>query len=227
MRMRPHPHTTTIFISLMNILIALLVTILLGIVVGSNLSPVMTVVILNQPTIALPIGVWLAIAIGLGLLSSILIQLAISIDRRLLQRYIRQLQTRLQQSGEDIFTSTSESESDSSSQKKTVRVDANRTEQHQRTSTDRKSLFNSYRSKSVVEAAAPTANRSTRKPPANSSGDESDDWEVEPISNRQLEWEDSIHKRAKINKFIQSNAPKKSTARPNKFVEKYTMQTLD
>jgi hypothetical protein len=43
----------------------------------------------------------------------------------------------------------------------------------------------------VVEAAAPTANRSTRKSPAKSSGDESDDWEVEPISNRQLEWEDS------------------------------------
>ena len=93
----------------MKIVIALLVPILLGIVVGSNLSSVMTIVILNQPTIALPIGVWLLIAVGLGLLSSSLIQVGIWIDRRLLKRQIRQLQTRLQRSDEDIFTYTSSS----------------------------------------------------------------------------------------------------------------------
>jgi hypothetical protein len=57
----------------MKIIIALLVPILLGIVVGSNLSPSIAIVILNQPTISLPIGVWLLVAIGLGLLSSLLI----------------------------------------------------------------------------------------------------------------------------------------------------------
>jgi hypothetical protein len=164
----------------MKIIIAILVPILLGIVVGSNLSPVMTVVILNQPTIALPIGGWLLIAIGLGLLSSSLIQLAMFVDRRLLKRQIRQLQTRLQQSDEDIFTYTSSvAEADSSLPDKS---DAWAT---------KKSLFNSYRSKSVVEEVAPKASQSARKPSAKSIIDPDDDWEVEPISNRQLEWEDS------------------------------------
>jgi hypothetical protein len=164
----------------MKIIIAILIPILLGIVVGSNLTPVMTVVILNQPTIALPIGGWLLIAIGLGLLSSSLIQLAMFVDRRLLKRQIRQLQTRLQQSDEDIFTYTSSvSEADSSLPDKS---DAWAT---------KKSLFNSYRSKSVVEEVAPKASQSARKPSAKSIIDPTDDWEVEPISNRQLEWEDS------------------------------------
>jgi hypothetical protein len=158
----------------MKIIISLLVPILLGIVVGSNLSPVITVVIFNQPTVALPIGVWLIIAIGLGLLSSILIQLAIFVDRRLLKRQIRQLQTRLQQSDEDIFTYTSpRSEADSSPREKP------------KTSNPQKNLFNSYRSTG--------ANKFTSTPPATPTVvDESDDWEVEPRSNLQLDWEDSI-----------------------------------
>jgi hypothetical protein len=41
----------------MKIIIAVIVPILLGIVVGSNLLPTMAIVIFNQPTIALPIGV--------------------------------------------------------------------------------------------------------------------------------------------------------------------------
>ena len=90
----------------MKIIITLLVLISLGIVVGSNLLPTMTVVILNQPTVVLPIGLWLIIAIGAGLLSSSLIQLLISVDRRLLKRQIQQLQSRPQQD-EDTFTYTS------------------------------------------------------------------------------------------------------------------------
>ena len=165
----------------MKILLALLVLILLGTLVGSNLSPEITVIILSQPTITLPIGLWLLIAIGLGLLSSILIQLAILVDRRLLQRNIRQLQARLQRSDEDIFTYTSSvPESARSSPKKTVPADStsnqNSSQQDDNTSKPKRSIFNSYRS----------PNKPSAKPIVN----DSDDWEVEPVSNRQLEWED-------------------------------------
>ena len=187
----------------MKILIPLLVLILLGTLVGSNLSPEITVIILSQPTITLPIGIWLLIAIGLGLLSSILIQLAIFVDRRLLQRSIRQLQTRLQQSDADIFTYTSsvpESVGEASRNenrsfpKKTVPADPTSNQkspqQNDNTSKPKKSLFNSYRSPSVVENPASGADRSTNKPSAKPIINDSDDWEVEPVSNRQLEWED-------------------------------------
>ncbi|MCY7366817.1 MAG: hypothetical protein LH474_01540 [Chamaesiphon sp.] len=173
----------------MKILLVLPVLILLGTLVGSNLSPEITVIVLSQPTIILPIGLWLLMAIGLGLCSSILIQLAIFIDRRLLQRNIRQLQTRLQQSDEDVFTYTSsvpESDRvDSTSDRKSP-------QQNNNTSKPKKSLFNSYRSPSVVEDPASSADRSTNKPSAKQIVNDSDDWEVEPASNRQLEWEDSI-----------------------------------
>ena len=189
----------------MKILLPLLVLILLGILVGSNLSPEITVIILSQPTIILPIGLWLLIAIGLGLLSSILIQLAIFVDRRLLQRTIRQLQTRLQRSDEDIFTytsSTPESVGEASSRnenrsspKKTAPADPGDSQksssQKDSTSKPKKSLFNSYRSPSVVEDTVSNADRSAAKPTAN----DSDDWDVEPVSNRQLEWEDSTSPR--------------------------------
>ncbi len=121
----------------MKIIIALLVPILLGIVAGSNLVPTMTLIILNQPTIALPIGVWLTIAIGLGLLSSIAIQLLIAIDRQSLKRQIRQLQSRSPQD-EDVFT------------------------------------------------RPPSA-----QPIVNEAIDDIDDWENPPVTNRQLDWEDS------------------------------------
>ena len=183
----------------MKILLPLLVLILVGILVGSNLSPEITVIVLSQPTITLPVGLWLLIAIGLGLLSSIVIQLAIFIDRRLLQRNIRQLQTRLKQE-EDIFTYTSSvSESDRSSQKKTARSDPEHNQkppqQNENTSKPKKSLFNSYRPPSVVEDTTASADRSTRKPSAKPIVNDSDDWEVEPVSNRQLEWEDSTSPR--------------------------------
>jgi hypothetical protein len=184
----------------MKILLPLLVLILLGTLVGSNLSPAMTVIVLSQPTITLPIGLWLLIAIGLGLLSSILIQLAIYVDRKMLKRNIRQLQTRLQRSDEDIFTYTSSvPESDRSSQKKTAQVDPddrqNSRQQKDNTSKPKKSLFNSYRSSSVFDNTASNADRSTSKPTDKPIVNDSDDWEVEPAPNRQLEWDGSTSPR--------------------------------
>jgi uncharacterized integral membrane protein len=183
----------------MKIIVALLILILLGIVVGSNLAPVITVVIFNQPTITLPIGLWLVIAIGAGLLSSCLIQVAIFTDRRLTKRQIRQLQTRLQQSDPDIFTYTSSgSAPDRSSPQKPARegadLDQQTPQQPENTSAPKKSLFNSYRSKSVVADAAPTDNRSGQssvRSPAQFDDNNLDDWDVQPVANRQLEWEDS------------------------------------
>ncbi len=184
----------------MKIIIALLILILVGILVGSNLAPVMTVVIFNQPTITLPIGLWLLIAIGAGLLSSLMIQVAILIDRQFTKRKIRQLQTRLQQPEVDIFTYTSSgSAPDRSSPQKPVRestaTDQQTPQPPENTSAPKKSLFNSYRSKSVVEEVAPTENRSVKsatKSPAKFVSDDQDDWTVQPVANRQLEWEDSI-----------------------------------
>ncbi len=184
----------------MKILLLLLVTILLGILVGSNLSPEITVIVLSQPTITLSIGLWLLIAIGLGLLSSILIQLAIFVDRRLLQRNIRQLQLRLQRSDEDIFTYTSSvPESDYSSPKKTASADPGDSKksssQNDSSSKPKKSLFNSYRSSSVIEDTVSNTDRSASKPAAKPTANDSDDWDVEPVSNRQLEWDDSTSPR--------------------------------
>ena len=166
----------------MKIIITLLVLISLGIVVGSNLLPTMTVVILNQPTVALPIGVWLTIAIGSGVLSSILIQSLTFLDRRLLKRQVRQLQSRLQQQDEDVFTYTSSaSGSDSSSRDKPIDADSGNVNPVQ-TATNR---FRSYRSN--------LADRFVRKPSTQRSviDDDSDDWEAEPVSTRQLDWENS------------------------------------
>ena len=89
------------------IIIALIILVTLGLVVGSNLSVLMPVVVLNQPTVALPIGVWLIISIALGILSSSAIQLLLFLQRRTLTKKVRQLQTRLQEQDEDIFTYTS------------------------------------------------------------------------------------------------------------------------
>lgn len=156
----------------MNIIIIFAILILLGIIVGSNLFPTMTVVILSQPTVALPIGVWLTIAIGAGLLSSLLIQLIIFIDRRSLQRQLRQLQSRTQQPDEDIFTYTSSpSEADNSAPDRS-------------TTPTKTSRFKSYRSK--------LTDRFTNEPSTPSTPvDRDDDWGAEPAINRQLDWEDS------------------------------------
>jgi hypothetical protein len=179
----------------MKIIIALLVPILLGIVVGSNLVPTMTVIILNQPTITLPIGVWLIIAIGLGLLSSIAIQLLMGIDRQLLKRQIRQLQSRSPQD-EDVFTYTSATTRSNPSSAKTVEV----VTENEPPAPAKPSRFKSYRS-TFTE-------RFTSSPPARSSGDDpSDDWEDPPLTNRQLDWDDSPpprpqNRQATTNRFI-------------------------
>jgi hypothetical protein len=164
----------------MKIIIALLIPILLGIVVGSNLLPTMTVVIFNQPTIALPIGVWLMIAIGLGLLSSIGIQLLIAIERRLLKRQIRQLQSRSPQQDEDIFTHTPTTESNTSSSAKTAEVRGG----NEPPAPAKTSRFKSYRS----NLAERFASKPSPQPIVN---DDSDDWDAQPVRNRQLDWEDS------------------------------------
>jgi hypothetical protein len=156
----------------MNIIIIFAILILLGIIVGSNLFLTMTVVIFSQPTVALPIGVWLTIAIGAGLLSSSLIQLTIFIDRRILQRQLRQLQSRTQQPDEDIFTYTSSPpEADNSTPDKS-------------TTPPKTSRFKSYRSKLTDRFTNEPSNQSTPV-------DDRDDWGAEPAANRQLDWEDA------------------------------------
>ncbi len=152
-------------------------------------------------------------AIGLGLLSSVLIQLAIFVDRRLLQRNIRQLQMRLQQSDENIFTYTSSvpesvgeasrNENRSSSQKTATADPDDRQKSPQQNDSNpkpKKSLFNSYRSPLVAEDTVSSADRSTNKPAAKPIVNDSDDWDVEPVSNRQLEWDDSTSPRQQNSK---------------------------
>jgi uncharacterized membrane protein YciS (DUF1049 family) len=90
----------------LKIVITLVTLIVLAIAIGSNLSPIVTVGVLSQPTVMFPVGVWFAIAIGLGLLSSITIQLLIWLQNRALTKRVRQLQTRLQDVGEDVFSYT-------------------------------------------------------------------------------------------------------------------------
>jgi hypothetical protein len=151
----------------------------------------MTVVIFNRPTIALPIGVWLLMGIGAGLLSSMIIQVAILIDRQLTKRKIRQVQTRSPQPDADIFTYTSVG---SEPDRESTTIDQQTAQPPENTSAPKKSLFNSYRSKSVAEEVAPPENRSA-KSPAKFVNDDLDDWSVQPVANRQLEWEDSIPSR--------------------------------
>ncbi len=166
----------------MQIIITLLVLIALGIVVGSNLFPTMTVVILNQPTIALPIGVWLLIAIGLGILSSSLIQLLIWLDQQRLKRQIRQLQSRSPQPDEDVFSYKPQSASTSaaaSSRSQPIDLDSN-----QESPPTPASRFRSYR--------ANLTDRFTRKfPPEKSTrkiNHDDNDWETDLRSNQQQEW---------------------------------------
>lgn len=175
----------------MKIIILLLVPILLGIVVGSNLSPLMTVVILNQPTISLPIGVWLIIAIGAGFLASCLVQLLISIDKRRLARQIRQLQSRLQQQDEDVFTYTaSETAADSGRDKPDPAPSGT-------------SRFRSYRSTATERQDL----RSDRPFTPPNRVDDADDWDEKPASNRQLDWEDSPPPRPKTARSTVDNSP--------------------
>jgi uncharacterized membrane protein YciS (DUF1049 family) len=158
----------------LKIIITLIALIVLGIIVGSNLIPTMTVTLLNQPTIALPIGLWVAIAIGLGLLSSSIFQFLIFLQRRSLDRQIRQLQARSKQN-EDIFTYTPEPAS------------ANYRDEARGASTEppapKKSIFSSYRANfNDRDKSSPTSKRSIV--------DDNDDWDAPPVTNRNLDWDE-------------------------------------
>jgi hypothetical protein len=161
----------------LKIIVTLIVLIALGIIVGSNLIPTMTVTFLSQPTIALPIGLWVAIAIGLGLLSSSVFQFFILLERRSLDRKIRQLQGRLKQ--EDIFTYKPEPSQVDFREERATREPVEPTELP-----PKKSIFSSYR--------ANFSNRFKSKPTAKRAvvDDGDDDWDVSPVPNRQLDWDD-------------------------------------
>jgi hypothetical protein len=197
----------------MKIIILLLVPILLGIVVGSNLSPLMSVVILNQPTGLLPLGVWVLVAIGAGFLASCLIQLALSIDRRRLSRQIRQLQSRLQQQDEDVFTYTSSATEADSVRDKTP------------ASPSGTSRFRSYRSTAVDSPTERQDLRSTPpSPPPNRVADD-DDWNEKPATNRQLDWEDSTPSRPKNSPSSIDNSPRQDDARFGSTPDRLRQQT--
>jgi hypothetical protein len=165
----------------LKIFLTLLLLIILGIVVGSNLLPTMTVTILNQPTIALPIGIWLAIAIGLGLLSSCTIQLLLFVERRQLNRKIRQLKLRLQQD-DDIFTYTPSATAPSPTPDRASEYKDDPRE-------PKKSLFSSFRIP-FKESKFPN-DRADRKPYSSPNiDDDSDDWETETSNDRQLDWDE-------------------------------------
>jgi uncharacterized membrane protein YciS (DUF1049 family) len=149
----------------LKIVISLISLIILAIAIGSNLSPIVTVTILSQPTIMLPVGVWLIIAIGLGLLSSSVIQLLIWLQNRTLTKKIRQLQTRLQEVGEDVFTYAAPPAEPP--------------------------ISNRRSSRDNFESSNSAPNFTTPPPVKPQSIDNSDDWEYAPVVNPQPEWEDS------------------------------------
>ncbi|WP_310481538.1 hypothetical protein [Chamaesiphon sp. VAR_48_metabat_403] len=162
----------------MKIIIVILVPILLGIVVGSNLLPTMAIVIFNQPTMTLPIGVWLIIAIGLGLLSSITIRILLEIDRRVKDRQTRQVRSRsVGAADEDVFTYTSPDRSSATKNVDPIVRD-------EIPPSAKTSPFRSYRTK--------LTERFTPKPSVQTNFDDrDDDWEDRSTENRQLDWEDS------------------------------------
>jgi uncharacterized membrane protein YciS (DUF1049 family) len=91
--------------SLVKILAILIVAIALGILVVSNFSVVISVVLFSQQTVAVPIGVWLLLAIAVGFLVGSLLQGLLYFQRRPLVKRLRQLQQRLNNE-EDAFTYT-------------------------------------------------------------------------------------------------------------------------
>ena len=151
------------------IVVTLLVFITLGIVVGSNLSVMMTVVVLNQGTKALPIGIWLIIAIASGILSSGVIQLLLFVQRRSTNIKIRQLQTRLQQQDEDIFTYTSSAEPEP------VIVQES----------SRSPFRQSWRK--PVETQ-PDNRPENRSPVEQTDTDNLDDWDEQRVNSAELDW---------------------------------------
>ncbi len=163
----------------LKIIITLLVLIVLGILVGSNLLPMMSVIILSQPTVTLPIGVWLTISIGLGLFSSSSIQLLLFLERRRSHRKIRQLQQRLQEQDEDVFYTVPESELPKESSEKPDSPNS------------KKQLFNSYRFPFRDSTPKTDRDRFTKPSPDRISVDD-DDWETEVGVNSPREWDDEL-----------------------------------
>jgi uncharacterized membrane protein YciS (DUF1049 family) len=149
----------------LKIVITLVSLIVLAIVVGSNLSPIVTVTILSQPTVMLPVGVWFAIAIGLGLLSSSAIQLLLWLQNRTLTKKVRQLQTRLQDVGEDVFSYTPPAPPEPP-------------------------VSNTPFAKDNFESRNTSPNFTPPPPVKPIATDDDDDWEKEPVAKPQPEWED-------------------------------------
>jgi hypothetical protein len=167
----------------LKIIIALLFLITLGIVVGSNLFPTITVIVLSQPTATFPVGVWLAISIGLGLLSSSAIQLILFLHRRALTKRLRQLQTRLQDRDEDTFVYTSSTPLDRPTENipnSSFRQDIDRDQGFVRADADPQTIRNQSPNR---------ANNFTSSPSAKPIIIEDDDWD-KPEVKRQLEWDD-------------------------------------
>ncbi len=158
----------------LKITITILTLIILGIVVGSNLSELMAIVILSQPTVALPIGVWLMIAIGLGLLSSSSIQLLLFLQRRSLNTKVRKLQQRLQTQDEDIFTYRSAAPED------LIETETPNPEL-------KRDRFSFWRQPAPVPSEPIFTSPRSTSPIEN----DDNDWEDEPRSSRQLDWDDA------------------------------------
>lgn len=222
----------------LKIVITLLVLITLGIIVGSNLISTMTVTFLNQPTITLPTGIWLAIAIGLGLLSSSTIQILLAIERRLLDRQISRLQSRLQQE-EDIFTYTSESPQPVSADSQPRQPLRERVgvaspvekRQEQRVSDEstepsapKRSIFSSYRTNFANNFRSQPATKPIIV-------DDLDDWEAEPVAQPQLDWDDvELPRQQKVasptanfaeRSYASPQSPTFTSAEPNRRNEVY------
>jgi uncharacterized membrane protein YciS (DUF1049 family) len=151
----------------LKIVIALVTLIVLAIAIGSNLSPIVTVVVLSQPTVMLPVGVWFIMAIGLGLLSSSVIQLLVWLQNRTLTKKIRQLQSRLQDVGEDVFTYAPPPPPPESSTYNTR-----------------------FSARDNFESSSSQPNFTTPPPVKPPAIDDNDDWEYAPVSKPQPEWED-------------------------------------
>jgi uncharacterized integral membrane protein len=97
--------------SFVKIIAILLIAIALGIVVVSNFSPAIPIVLFGSQTLALPMGVWLLLAIAGGFLLGSLLQVLFYLQRRPLTKRLRQLQQQLGYE-EDVFTYRSPRSSD-------------------------------------------------------------------------------------------------------------------
>ena len=144
--------------------------------------------VLNQGTKALPIGVWLMIAIASGIFSSSAIQLLLFLQRRSTNTKIRQLQTRLQQQDEDIFTYTASAEP----------------EREPDPVTNGSPFKQAWRNPIPTQ----TDNRPRNQPAPESIETENiDDWDEEPNQNNRLDWDEVPQPRRDDERNTASNTP--------------------